>query len=126
MNLVVVFVVLVKVVDQLTVMHTEMKVVFVLHEVEPLDEKRDSLDVVVNSSLLVGLVICSSAGNLVKMGICTSVRNSLMSSFVEGLGDSFVIGDTNAGKLMMVGKVLVNGLALMVEENDGQEVGMWQ
>ena len=125
-NLVVVFVVLVKVVDQLTVMHTEMKVVFVLHEVEPLDEKRDSLDVVVNSSLMVGLVICSSAGSLVKMGICTSVRNSLMSSFVEGLGDSFVIGDTSAGKLMMVGMVLVNGLALMVEENDGQEVGMWQ
>ena len=50
----------------------------------------------------------------------------MISSFVEGLGDSFVIGDTSAGKLMMVGMVLVNGLALMVEESDGQEVGMWQ
>ena len=138
-----VFVVLVKVVDQLTVMHTAMKVVFVLHEVEPLDEKRDTLDVVVCSlmgsrvrgllvsslvkgSLIGGLVIYSLTGSLVKMDICTSVRKSLISSFVEGLGDSFVIGDTSAGKLMMVGMILVNGLALMVEESDGQEVGMWQ
>ena len=84
----------------------------------------------VKGSLIGGLVIYSLTGNLVKMGICTSVRNSLMSSFVEGLGDSYVIGDTSAGKLMMVGMVLVNGLALMVEETqesqDGQEVGMWQ
>ena len=82
----------------------------------------------VKGSLIGGLVIYSLTGSLVKKCICTSVRKSLISSFLDS--DSYVIGDTNAGKLMMVGMVLVNGLALMVEETqesqDGQEVGMWQ
>ena len=111
--------------------------VLVLHDAEPLDEKTDTLDVVVNKgslmgglvrgslmsspvkrSLMGGLVKGSLTGSLVKMGICTYVRDSLMSSLVGGLGDSFVMGDTSAGELMNVTPV--------VDEGDVQEVDVWQ
>ena len=56
----VVFVVLVKVVDQLTVLvDTEdgQQVVFVLHKAEPLDEKTDTLDFVVDQGSLKGALV---------------------------------------------------------------------
>ena len=76
------------------------------------------LSSLVKDSLMGGLVICSSTGSLVKMGICTSVRNSLMSSLVGAPGDFFVMGDTSAGKMMNVTPV--------VDEGDVQEVDVWQ
>ena len=72
----------------------------------------------VKGSSMGGLVICSSTGSLVKMGICTSVRNSLMGSLVGAPGDFFVMGDTSAGKMMNVTPV--------VEEVDVQEVDVWE
>ena len=60
----------------------------------------------------------SLTGSLVKMGICTSVKDSLMSSLVECLGDCFVMGDTSAGELMNVTPV--------VDEGNVQEVDVWQ
>ena len=119
---VVVLVVLVKLVDQLTVVvDTEdgQQVVLVLHEAEPLDEKIETLDVVVNKDSLMGsLAKGLLTSSLVKTGI--PVRDSLMGSLVGGPGDSCVMDNTSAVHLV----VHVNYVASMMEEGNAREVGM--
>ena len=104
---VVVLAVLVKAVNQLTVLvDTEdgQQIVLVLHEAEPLDEKTDTLDVVVNKYSLTGSL----------------VKDLLSGSLVGSPIDSLVMHNTGAVHLM----VHVNYVASIVEEGNAWEVGV--